>query len=231
MDKDMENMQEFLMGEVLLCGLLGRALYEDPDRAWLEQLIQEDIFSEVPLGAGQEDVERGRQILDQWAKKYAAGLANEEFDAIQKDKLYLFAGVGRPLAPVWESVYFSKGRLIFQEQTLQVRNWYARFGLEFERLSSEPDDHIGVELSFLAHMATLALNALENEDQASVDELLQNQRDFLSEHLLRWAPAWSELVQKNATTDFYRGLGILTQGALMTIARQLNVEVPKKEVM
>jgi TorA maturation chaperone TorD len=226
---NMESLQSFLMGEALLCGLLGRALYEDPDHAWLDQLIREDVFSEVPLGAGQEDVERGRKMLDQWAKKYQKGLPKAELDAIQSDRLYLFIGVGKPLAPVWESVYFNEGRLIFQEQTLQVRNWYTRFGLQFEHLGNEPDDHMGVELLFVGHLATLAFKALEQGDGASADALLQNQRDFLTEHLLRWAPAWSGLVEKHAHTDFFQGLAILTRGALMTISQVLKIEIPQEE--
>jgi TorA maturation chaperone TorD len=226
-----ENLSSFLIGEVLLCGLLGRILYEDPNRDWLEQLVREDVFSEIPLGAGQLDIERSRELLSQWSQKYQSGLTDEEFAAIQTDQLYLFFGVQHSLAPIWESVYFNEDRLLFQEQTLQVREWYARFNLQFEHLGTQPDDHIGIEFSFVAHLAALSLQSLENGDGASAKALLQNQRDFLSEHLLIWASYWADLVQKSARTDFYRGLSILACGALETIAQELQIKIPEKEVL
>lgn len=221
--ENLDKLQSFLTGEALLCGLLGRSLYADPDKAWLEQLIREDVFSEVPLGTGQPDVERGRELLDQWARRNPDGLAQTEFEAIQADQLVLFLGVGKPLAPVWESIYFHEDRLIFQEETLQVRQWFARFGLQFEHLHREPDDHIGIELSFVAHLASLALQALDAGQIEKAAELLHNQGAFLNEHLLRWAPAWADLVEANARTDFYTGLACLTRGALLSIAQELSI--------
>ncbi len=63
---------------------------------------------------------------------------------------------------------------------------------------------------------------------AGLKNLLQAQRDFLSEHLLRWGPAWAKLVKKHAETDFYRGLAHLTNGALLAAAELLKVEMPKE---
>ena len=53
--------------------------------------------------------------------------------------------------------------MIFQEQTLHVRQWYSRFGLQVVKLHKEPDDHIGLELEFVAHLANLALQAIRSE--------------------------------------------------------------------
>ncbi|MBO2519906.1 MAG: molecular chaperone TorD, partial [Firmicutes bacterium] len=40
-----------------------------------------------------------------------------------------------------------------------MRNWYARYGLVAEKKGQEPDDHVGLELEFVAHLAGLALEA------------------------------------------------------------------------
>jgi len=220
-----DQLQPFLVGEALVCELLGRMIYTCPDKAWLEQLIQEGVFAELPLDSDQPALARAQEILDQWAGQFQGGLTSEAFELIERDHLYLFIGVARPKAPVWESTYLSRERLIFQEQTVQVRRWYARYGLQFERLNNEPDDHIGVELSFVAHLASLALEALAEGDKERLNELLQSQRDFLSEHLLRWAPAWVNLVLEHACSDFYRGLALLTQGVLQAAAQELQIEV------
>jgi len=217
-----------LTGESLLCGLLGKILYQEIDRAWLDSLIADDVFAESPFGMDQTDIQRGLELLQRWTAENRAGISDEEMAAIKADHLQLFIGVDHVMAPVWESVYFTERRLTFQEQTLQVREWYARFDLQIERLHREPDDHIGLEFSFVAHLAARALQAMDDADPDLLDTLLQAQRDFLSVHLLRWGPAWAKLVKKHAQTDFYRALAYLTNGALLALARELEIQMPKE---
>lgn len=224
---DIGTWKAVLTGEALLFGLLGKALYEDLDKAWLDILIREDVFSEAPFGGEQAETQRGLELLQRWANENRAGISGEEFKAMKNDQLYLFIGTDKVLAPVWESVYFSEKRLVFQEQTIQVREWFARFGLQIERFNKEPDDHIGLELSFVSHLASRMLQTLQ-EDSTTFDELLQAQRDFLREHLLRWGPAWAKLVKQHSETDFYRGLAHLTHGALLAAAEMLQIQMPKE---
>lgn len=225
---DIEMQTPVLMGQALLFGLLGRALYGDPDKAWLESLISEDVFAEVPFGAQQAEVKSGLECLQGWAAENRMGISEAQFKALTNDQLYLFIGTDKVLAPVWESVYFNENRLVFQEQTLQVREWFSRFGLQIERLNKEPDDHIGLELSFVANLASLALQALEEQDLQKYEAILQAQRDFLSQHLLRWGPSWARLVVKHAQTGYYRGLAHLTRGALLAAAEHLEIELPRE---
>lgn len=224
----MMEWSSFLVGESLLCGLLGKILYEEPDQAWLETLIREDVFAETPLGADQAETQRGLELLQRWANENRNGISETEMKALKQDHLNLFIGVDKVLAPLWESVYFSEKRLVFQEQTLQVREWYSRFQLQAERINREPDDHIGLELIFIAHLASRALQAIEENDEAAFNELLQAQRDFLSEHLLCWGPSWAKLVKRHAQTDFYRGIGHLVHGSLLALADGLKIAMPKE---
>lgn len=218
-----------LMGETLSFGILGKALYSDPDKGWLDTLIGEKVFTDIPFGENQLEAQKGVVLLRDWTQRNSGGISEQEFEKVKKDNLYLFTGVGKPLAPVWESVYFSEARLIFQKETLEVREFYARFGLQAERKGREPDDHIGLELSFLAHLATLALHSLETGDEIAAEKNLKAQHDFLAQHILRWAFAWAELVQKHAGTDFYKGVAHLTMGALSAAAELLEIEIPKEE--
>lgn len=219
-----------LLGEALVFESLGRLLYEELDKAWLQSLLKEDVFEDVPFGAEQQETKLGLELLQNWARENEAGISDKSFDDLRVDYTRLFVGIKKVLAPLWESVYFNQDRMVFQEQTLQVRAWYRRFGLEPEKLYKEPDDHIGLELLFLVHLAKLGLQALEENDQAGSEKYLQAQRDFLSEHLLRWGPAWAKLVQQHASTDFYRGLAHLVHGTLLAVAELLEVEVPKEKM-
>ena len=218
------TLKETLLGESLLFGLIGRALYNQPDKDWLNSLIAEDVFAEVPFGTEQPDTKRGQEIMQNWAQKNRE-FSDVEFKELKADYTRLFVGVGKVLAPPWESVYFSEDRMIFQKQTLEVRDWYRRFGLELENLHKEPDDHIGLEMSFIAYMAELGIKILEEQDEEKYQLLNDAKRQFLSEHLLQWGPTWCALVKENAKTDFYRGLSYLTMGAMLAIADRYDVRV------
>jgi len=214
---------DFLTGEALATGLLGKILYTYPEKAWLQSLADEDVFAEAPFGNAQPDVQRGLALLQNWAETVRGGMSSEAFDELRVDYTRLMFAGDRVLAPPWESVYFSEERLIFQEQTMQVRALYRRFGVDASNHAHEPDDHIGLEFAFVAHLAHRARVALEQDEPVDFENLLAAQREFLSEHLLKWAPQWCELVQTQANTDFFRGIALFTKGILAELAAVLNI--------
>lgn len=222
-----EDMKEILLGESLFFGLLGRVLYNQPDKIWLNSMIEEEVFGEVPYSGDQAETKLGMELFQNWIQNRNKGLDEEAFKDISADYTRLMVGVGKVLAPPWESVYFSEDRLVFQEQTLAVRNWYRRFGLELENLHKEPDDHIGLELSFIAYLAELQVKALEEQDVKKYELLNDAKRQFIEEHLLMWGFSWCLLVKENAKTDFYKGLGHMTMGALYALADQYKLPIPK----
>jgi TorA maturation chaperone TorD len=213
-----------LMGEILVASVLGKVLYTYPEKDWLQSLADEEVFSESPLGSAQPDVQKGLALLQDWTCSARGGMTAEAFDDLCADYTRLMLGPGKVMAPPWESVYHSAERLIFQEKTLQVRAWYQRFHLEAENLHNEPDDHIGLELAFVAHLARQALIAFEQQKQAAFECLLAAQRDFLREHLLKWGLQWCTLLQSQANTDFFRGIALLTRGILAELAAMMQVE-------
>jgi TorA maturation chaperone TorD len=216
-----------LTGQTLFFGVLAKLIYVYPEKKWIESLITEDIFAEVPFANDQADVIDGVNLMQSWCNAHRGELSMEEFDNLRADFTRLFLGPAQAPAAPWESVYFCDERLVFQQQTLQVREWYARFGLELVHLHQEPDDHIGLELEFLAHLAKLGVQALEANDSARFDELLKAQREFLAAHPIKWGMEWCRLVEKNAQTDFYRAVASLTRGSLAELATMLQVPIPQ----
>ena len=212
---------ETLTGEMLLFGLLGRDFQNYPaaeERPWLQTLIDEDMFQEAPFAASQPDVIEGLRLLQEWSR---AGLSDSAFEDLQSDYTYTFIGPDKVRVALWESVYFSRERLTFQEQTLDVRGWYRRFGLQAERIYHEPDDHIGLELAFLALLAQRGISALERGEQDEFNQLLRAQREFFDQHPNQWATTFCEGVLEHARTPFYKGLALLTRGALIELAEIL----------
>ncbi len=212
-----------LTAEKIACSLLGKAFYAYPDKAWFQSLVDEDVFSEAPLGESQPDVQGGIALLQHWASSTGGTITDRMFDSLVEDYNHLFVGPQQLLAPPWESVFFSDERLAFQKEMLDVRAWYARFGLQSDKIFREPDDHIGLELAFVAHLAEFGLGAVEKNSQGELEEYIAAQRDFMREHLLRWAPGWTAQVEARARTEFYSGLARLTRGILAEIGDLLQV--------
>ncbi len=221
------NPLERLFGETLLFGLLGKLLYTLPERSWLESLYQNDVFLESPFAAEQPDVRKGLALLQQWGGRREK-ISDAQWQDLAIDNTHLFVGVGKVLAPLWESVYFTEERLIFQPSTLDVRNWYRRYGLEPENIHREPHDHIALEIEFIAHLSNLAQQALEAGDQERSEDILQAQRQFFSQHLLRWAFQWCSLVIEKAKTDYSRGLAYLVRGAVAELAALHQIPISKE---
>ncbi len=222
------NWRPVLTGELLLLGLLGRILYTYPgkeDPAWLQSLVDEDIFIDAPIGIDQPEGQKGLELLQRWTDACSQGDFTAEFEAMKLDYTHLFACAGEILAPPWGSVFFTKERLVLQEQTLDVRKFYRRFGLLPKDLFREPDDHIGLELFFVAHLAGLALQALEEVNHEQFNELMHAKHEFLADHLLKWGPIFCDQVDRYAKTDFYRGVALLLKGALIEMSAIYEIEL------
>lgn len=215
-----------LIGEQLLFELLGRVLYANPNRDWIELLVREAVLDETPFAADQADVRQGLALLAKWTDSLGASLSDAALTELRADFTQLFIGNLLIPAPLWESVYFSEARQTFQQQTKDVRAYFERLGLQINSSSREPEDHIAFELTFIARCAELAFAALQRQDNETFTEMLSLQRAFLKNHLLRWGCKWAELVQSHARTDFYRGLAYLVSGGLKALAHSFDLEIP-----
>lgn len=229
-DKTLQNWTDILLGEILICSLLSRVFYVYPKKEWLQSLINENIFYEVPFGQGQSDVDAGLAILQRWSASNAGGLSQVAFDAVEADYMHLFVGTNKVLAPPWESYYLNKDHLLFQRETLQVRNWYRRFGLAIENLYHEPDDHLGIEFSFIAYLARQGLQACEAGDLKKLKYMLKAQNEFIRTHPRCWIRNWQHNVEENAKTDFYLGISKLALGVLDVLETILERATEKEAI-
>lgn len=218
-----------LVGEALLFGLLGKLLYSNPAREWIEPLASENLFDEAPFAGEQESTQRGLELLNEWSAAVARdGLTDAMLEDIRVDYTRLLVGHHRMEVPAWESVYFNPERLTFQEETASVRRWFDRFGVKPGMNAREPEDHIAFELSFVGYLAEQAVAALEKGDEAAFNELLSAQREFLTEHLLRWGWKWAELALEHAQTNFYQGLALLVQGGLVELSALYHMPIDRE---
>ncbi len=201
--------------QALAYHFLGRCFHETPRAEWLAALAGDRLFEAWPFPSRDDRTAAGLALLT----AFCAGWDPARLGALAWDFNRLFVGPGEMLAPPWESVHRSKTKLTFQEPTLQVRELYRRFGVEAAALHREPDDHLGIELAFVATLSDQAAAASSRGDTAQVARCLEAQKDFLQDHLLVWTPACLGLVEKHAETDYYRGAARLALGSLAESAR------------
>jgi TorA maturation chaperone TorD len=87
---------------------------------------------------------------------------------------------------------------------------YRRAGVERSGDFKEPEDHIALEMEFMAHLCRKTLESLETGNKTASLEYLEKQNDFLHKHLLAWVPRFCEDLGRAAASGFYKGIAKLT---------------------
>lgn len=147
------------------------------------------IYTAIDESKGGEDVQVIKELKEEYTR--------------------LFLGPNFLPAPLWESVYLGKEHIMFEEETLQVREAYEEFGLEFVRLNKEPEDHLVIELEFIMRLIEKSLGLHTNCEREELLTYLDGQIRFLNNHLLKWSPQFCELLLKATECRLYQGAAIL----------------------
>ena len=181
-------------------------------------LSDDEVDLEVLRNLRDEPAQTGTE-LDAFCASLA-DMDDEALEAVRKelaaDHSTLLLGMGpRPVSP-FESVYTSENHLMMQEARDKAVAAYRAAGFEKSADYHMPEDHISLELDFVAGLGNRAADKIqgvqagliEDADAAIAEaELAMNQQiDFLQKHLLAWAPQFGELLESRATSSFYRGV-------------------------
>ncbi len=211
---------EILIAHELAYSFLSRVFYEPPTKELIDTLAADELFDAFPLETDHAEVEIGLTLL----RGFCAAWRADDLEALQHDYRRMFVGPGHLLAAPWESVYRSPDHLLFSPHTLQVRHEFQRFGMPIPQLGVEPDDHLGLELRFIAHLSELGLTAIDHDRPDVLDAAITEVRSFLRSHLLLWAPECLNLVIEKAESDYYRGCAHLALGCLAHTNQAMELE-------
>ena len=171
--------------------------------------MKEMQFPEVP-----EDTDFAvgyRKLRDYFDSHDEEDILNLEVDYA---RIFLAAGVAQGLAAFpYESVYTNKKHLMNQEASQDVTILYAAKGLKArEDMYKIPNDHIGLEFSYMSLLCEDAARAAEAGDDAALEKSMQEQREFCRNHMKRWMIMFCNDVIRYAGTDFYRAVGTICRG-------------------
>ncbi len=183
--------------------LLARLYKREVDDKLLESLAS----MKFPQGDS-NDILRGYGLIASYLSK--SDSHSQEELAVDFARTFLAAGIAKGEAAFpFESVYTSKKKIVMQEAWEEVRGIYAARDIGLLKSDGEfLEDHIGCELEYMAYLCED-----DTEGQKQTGESVEKaQLDFLENHLIRWVDDFTADVEKFSSTDFYKGLALLTRG-------------------
>ncbi len=189
-----------------------KILTEAPSQDMLDYLVQEQIIKNWPLPIDDEQGKDSLELLERVLEKAPENL----YEDLKEDYFTLFE-MSPARCHIHESVWLSNDNLLYDEQTFAVRACYAKYGLQAVDSERGPDDHLGLELSFVAYL----LNRYEEQEEGRT-EVLADIQYFLDEHLMKWGPKCLEKISQEAGTDFYCAVGLLLLSTLTQLTEQLQ---------
>ena len=147
-------------------------------------------------------------------KAYASDLSEEDLEemAVVYDRVFYGMGPRNCIkAFPYESVYTSKSGYMMQEAYEQVKIDYLRAGFEKNPDFTEPEDHMAVELAFMAMLCTKTREALAEGNEEAAEALVGKQKKFVANHLMAWLDRFTSELKKAADEGFYAWLALGTR--------------------
>lgn len=198
--------------------LLSGLFLAPPAETMLTAMRSEAFTAEWPLSRSNADVEAGLTLL-------RSALPGVTPESLREEFWHLFGTLGPAAAPPWQSVYLDRERVAFGEETLRVARLFAQYGFQFSMTGRHPDDHIGLELEFMAHLSARTAERLTLGDKEGAKAALIGQWTCLGDHLMRWVEPFVNRVEAASPSHFYGGLARLTLGILRADQNWLREQV------
>ena len=203
-----ENLIEFCENRGRVYALLSRCYETEVDAAFAGEL------------AGEASLDSDDPALAEGFSRLRADLAGCDEDALEQLAVVFdraFFGMGPRTAQKafpYESVYTSEGGLMMQDAYAEALHVYRAAGFAKDPGFKEPEDHLAVELAFMALLCGRAVEALRAGDEAGAERQLRAQLAFAREHLLNWIDRFCADVRKAAEDGFYFDLATFTEAYL-----------------
>ncbi len=185
---------------------IGTLFIEKPDKSLITGL-SEDLPSLASLMLKNE-IEALRRSLK--TKQVSALIEQLEYEFTR-----LFRGIhnnyGPP--PPYESLY--RESTIMGDSTVSVLECYSNAGFGDIDKSTGPQDHLGVELKFIALLCLREALQIKSGKEAEAFYTLKMEKAFLDDHLLQWVPDYQSVVTPYTPHPFYEALISLTNRILV----------------
>jgi TorA maturation chaperone TorD len=190
-------------------GLFGNLLSQQPSAPTLDQMMRPEVVEN--LAALFADPSIGRRFR-RIAEQYAAGEVTA--DQIALDYESLMRVPGSAYAHPYESFYRSRsgskrgarGGALSGRPASEAERFYRSEGLTPKYGRVDFADHIGAELTFMAHLCRKQAKALDAGDEETARRLEEKQHRFAWNHLFGWVEEFCQMLKAGAATQFFDGL-------------------------
>lgn len=223
-----------LKGRETIYSFLGRICEKEIDEQLLREFIaRKELFSKYKLTV-EPDVVYVKEGFGE-LHSYLTSLSGEKLNtailelAVEYANLFLGVGYnrGKGIPHPSESTYM--GGYLYSDVVDNLFEAYLREGLIKSPDFKEPEDHIALELHFMAILCRKAIISLNDGKRQDLLKYLNMQKTFLTEHLLKWAPKLAEDITENAHTLFYKALGKIMKGFLETEEKIIDKLIEQAE--
>ena len=137
----------------------------------------------------------------------------------------LFLGPGKHISP-HESVHHQRedgqwGKL-WGKSTVEVKKFIEATGLSYTDDYKGMPDHISVVFEFMQQLILAEEQAWMDEDAGKAASCRKVEKKFIEEHLIRWVPAFCEMVIQEAELPFYQAVAALTRSFIEFEMEEIN---------
>jgi TorA maturation chaperone TorD len=187
----------------MLLYFAGTMVLFDPSIECIHDFWKQGILKKLPVSSrNPRFIKAASQLRDSVSDSMSS------FEMMKIDYFILFSNKSGPLAPPLESAFRKESNTIYHREIPNVLEFYDSYGWQSKFKNRISDDHIGVELLFLTLMID---KYLEMDDEVCNNEMKNEIRRFIDQHIFPWVPEWNNSVQSHAKTLSYKGIGTLIQ--------------------
>jgi putative dimethyl sulfoxide reductase chaperone len=160
---------------------------------------------------------KGTELAEGFAgiADFAEGINSDNLERIHLEQAAEYAGLFlgvRQIPPhPSESVYVSTDHMTMQKPRDDALSLYKSMGLERLEDFTEPEDHIALELQFMAYLSNKTTEAIKAGNASDARKYLDVQRDFLNDHLEKWVPKLVDDILKSGRRPFYIAVAKVTR--------------------
>jgi len=207
-------------------GFLAAVYNRLPDDQFAASLSGPDLASFLSSLAGTEDLpedmREGLRLIEGFIQASQGKPVDELRTELAVERTRLLRGVkpGYGPPPPYESVYLGSDQQPLMQASVAVRQAYAEAGVGLPEEVRDQPDFIGFELDFMRHLTEKEAQAWADGGWEEVAQILEKERAFLEEHVVRWIPRFCDVMAQEAQLDFYRGIARVTKGFVLDEAQK-----------
>jgi TorA maturation chaperone TorD len=173
-----------------------------PSRGLLDALQESQFPYSLGLRLVSERSESAQVAIAQALAQMPRPIDDATLDALAVDYANIYLSHVLRASP-YESVWFDEEHLERQLPMFQVREYYNRHHVAPADWRKRSEDHIVLQLQFIAHLLTNVTNETE-------EDVIREAACFMDDHLLRWLPCFAERVDQRCNMRYFAGIGVLT---------------------